>query len=626
MHSVPKRRSITFTGCWTCKARKIRCDERPSGCQNCELRGSVCGGYDIKLKWMTDPVVEPETPSKHSGQGRRRIGNDRGNSHRYHMGQIKRFLLDLDNDVALGVASAQDPFSTFPGLVRTPEHANVSLVPPRVLSVVLESQQESPLPAYSDESPVPLNQDPLEESVSETTASTTSSSSRSSNPHSPTGDAAAATNLVGHPLECLPLLQHVRFTFSHDNEVDVLIHHYGLHVADLLQPIVHTNNPYRELYFPSALEGAKSHASGGTEAIDVVQTALYHSIIASAAFHRWNCNKASDKYKQMGAHHRYHAICLLRSSVASHAPRPLYRLILMAVLSLITIGVISGAGDDYVVHLGATKELRRSRSRWTVLGAATRQLHEIAAFLGLMARTTSFRNSSTLWTASETEDKPSEDLAIESASCYEYMYGISPAIAAAIQDTCRYAEQLAWYRGQEQKHPPEDLLEACEALGERLLSWSSADGELALAPAGDDLMREVLNHHTCAWYHAALIYYYRRIQCFTAVDLVEEVDLVLEHMRAMEDFKLRPELVSSNRMAPITWPMFIASCEATPSKRPSCMEWWEQVKQYNLANIDKQCALIQLIWEKMAETQDRDADNVSWVDVYVTLGEDIIAV
>ncbi|SCU90925.1 LAFA_0F00914g1_1 [Lachancea sp. 'fantastica'] len=45
------RRAKTFTGCWTCRARKIKCDLRTPGCARCEKSGFRCGGYDIKLQW-----------------------------------------------------------------------------------------------------------------------------------------------------------------------------------------------------------------------------------------------------------------------------------------------------------------------------------------------------------------------------------------------------------------------------------------------------------------------------------------------------------------------------------------------------------------------------------------------
>lgn len=66
-----KRKSYTFTGyvfwllgccylttgflrCWTCRSRKVKCDERQtSGCWVCERAGLQCAGYDMNLCWVT---------------------------------------------------------------------------------------------------------------------------------------------------------------------------------------------------------------------------------------------------------------------------------------------------------------------------------------------------------------------------------------------------------------------------------------------------------------------------------------------------------------------------------------------------------------------------------------------
>lgn len=45
------KRSKTFTGCFTCRSRKIRCDLTKPYCKNCTKARLLCAGYDIKLRW-----------------------------------------------------------------------------------------------------------------------------------------------------------------------------------------------------------------------------------------------------------------------------------------------------------------------------------------------------------------------------------------------------------------------------------------------------------------------------------------------------------------------------------------------------------------------------------------------
>ena len=54
------RRSKTFTGCFTCRSRKIKCDLTKPQCEKCTRAGLICAGYDIKLRW-SDPIQYIQT-------------------------------------------------------------------------------------------------------------------------------------------------------------------------------------------------------------------------------------------------------------------------------------------------------------------------------------------------------------------------------------------------------------------------------------------------------------------------------------------------------------------------------------------------------------------------------------
>ncbi|KAM6536365.1 arginine metabolism regulation protein II [Fusarium falciforme] len=56
-----RKRTKTFTGCWTCRARKIKCDEGRPHCRQCREKRVTCEGYDARLQWLT-----PDTCGKSS--------------------------------------------------------------------------------------------------------------------------------------------------------------------------------------------------------------------------------------------------------------------------------------------------------------------------------------------------------------------------------------------------------------------------------------------------------------------------------------------------------------------------------------------------------------------------------
>lgn len=192
------------------------------------------------------------------------------------------------------------------------------------------------------------------------------------------------------------------------------------------------------------------------------------------------------------------------------------------------------------------------------------------------------------------------------------MYGITPCVAACIQATCRLGEYLSFY-DDGSEDIPDSLLLACEILGDRLLSWTFESENVSSMITPDDFTRGIFESHAKAWQTAALMFYSRRIQHCYKKDVSREATCVAEHMHAVEDAKARLGSEDADRMAPITWPAFIASCESTD--RDIWRAWWQRVQHYGIANIQKQWAIVQQIWQRCDEGRLLGLEDVSWIDV-----------
>lgn len=48
---VPIKRTKTYEGCWTCRARRVKCDRGRPICQRCMKAKFACEGYGIRLSW-----------------------------------------------------------------------------------------------------------------------------------------------------------------------------------------------------------------------------------------------------------------------------------------------------------------------------------------------------------------------------------------------------------------------------------------------------------------------------------------------------------------------------------------------------------------------------------------------
>lgn len=64
---MPPKRRKTFTGCWRCRERKVKCDGTRPHCQRCRYSQLQCTGYGIELRWAPPQQLAPSgallTPS-----------------------------------------------------------------------------------------------------------------------------------------------------------------------------------------------------------------------------------------------------------------------------------------------------------------------------------------------------------------------------------------------------------------------------------------------------------------------------------------------------------------------------------------------------------------------------------
>ncbi|KAG8353813.1 hypothetical protein FVEN_g8157 [Fusarium venenatum] len=549
---MPPPRAMTFTGCWTCKVRKVACDKRPIACKNCEKRGVTCGGYGIKLQWVSDSLAEARTNSRY--QGRRALKLDQ--TYPVHESEtIDMFLSHIDLDTQEGSSSRQGPFSVFSVREISPPEMDMS-------HTISESSPATTISQYGE------------------------------------------------------LLYY--------NQLKPLVEH---HVACQLP-----QSAVPDLYFDTEILLSSEPSGSSFELFSGVEyTSTSTSLTDQVPAIKCPLNQQSsiaeansDKTNSQNTSVVETGITQFRLSEAGSVAN--YQILMMAILSLVTIGVLSGEGEEFRLHIEAATQLRNARSRWKLMSRPSQQLNQVGTFLALLSRTMLFKPSSLPWRDSNEQATAAEDEAIQSSACYEYIYGIKPSIAVAINRACRLAEHLLRVREEGEQQIPDTLLEGCEELGDMLESWRLKEESPTPISSDDDLGVLIFTHQAKAWYAAALIYYYTRIQGAQPTDLIQEVTAVAEHMYAMEDIKSRlGVLIQDNPMAPITWPAFVASCNALGDMRQVWRTWWERMQCYKIGNITKQWSVVQMIWEILDIGKNRGA-QIDWTKAYDEVGICILAV
>lgn len=177
----------------------------------------------------------------------------------------------------------------------------------------------------------------------------------------------------------------------------------------------------------------------------------------------------------------------------------------------------------------------------------------------------------------------------------EFIYGITPCLALTIAKIIRLSEYLVFYAFET---IPETLAATCEELGDELSKYSVDSEEFSCIEANDGLMASIARAQATAFYNSALIYYYRSIQKCDRQDLRDEQRKALDAMQLAEDLKIA-SLSGDRWAAPISWPAFIASCEAPGELRGQWATWWIRVQSYGVSNYHKQWTVIQTLWAYM---------------------------
>jgi hypothetical protein len=134
-------------------------------------------------------------------------------------------------------------------------------------------------------------------------------------------------------------------------ETNLLFKHYSLHVANILQPLSHIGNPYRSLYVPAALEGSMEALAPAKSADQNVRLCIFHSLVATAAFHMSSCNSFLHKYHKTGILHRQMALRYMQLALAKGTSQSEYRHFMVALCSLLTIGVCTPSLFDIRIYL-----------------------------------------------------------------------------------------------------------------------------------------------------------------------------------------------------------------------------------------------------------------------------------
>ncbi|KJR83601.1 Zn(2)-C6 fungal-type DNA-binding protein domain containing protein [Sporothrix schenckii 1099-18] len=661
-------KSLTFTGCWTCRTRKVKCDERETnGCGVCEGAGLACAGYEVRLCWVTTGRDASQREKSYQRPSQR-LRQQKSQNHAPSLpGPRRRGLLHRHTGPVLSdddIMKALTTLDTMDGATRTETIGPFAIFQADGFKGSLEGKEEERL---QDTDNLPKTASATEDITTMLDAAlpaidldadpgkTHIDPSECVNPSSPIDNVVDTSPHLGLSM---PLLR--------DSQTAHLLYHFTNHVAELLQPVHHPGNPWRTTYFSFALEGCPELWLAQTTAspTSFASQSLFHSLLSAAAFHLRNATDGSVGYHRLALQHRIKALQALNAATLHPTNQQLYLIHLTAMLSLVTVDTMAGEDSDFPVHLKACYQLKKpagflDQELVDGGGSANSQIYSICRFLTLLARTTSPVIVARPW-ATDEEKEGGKNSSGEPATAtfnvpnfrdseraVEYMYGITPALGNMLAKTCQMAEHLAYYQQMAQACPGVRILrtlqQACAALGDELAAWTVDDEPFRLIEddeneAGQHTMREIARCQARAFHGAVLLYYYRTLQTYglhdrraapVSVDVHSQVQIIWAQLTTAEDLKdayYARFHGGLKRTAPMSWPAFIAACEAAPADRPLWVVWWERVNGYRIGNFARQWQIIQDVWQLQELAGLQGHGRIGWREALARTGKLVLPI
>ncbi|KAH6973716.1 fungal-specific transcription factor domain-containing protein [Ilyonectria sp. MPI-CAGE-AT-0026] len=452
--SLGRKRTKTFTGCWTCRARKIKCDEARPHCRQCRDKSLACEGYGSRLQWLA-----PETGSKTGSKTgfRSEIPSLTQQALRRHIpaeppasilswnqvDAILRFIDTLESGWASShsehVCASIHNFGVF-GLERpcpadvpnlpheignSPPKNNVPVdfttdpLPPGFLEP-LEPLQSFASPSYSETAAAwdlcnlhgdqshlqSLDFTDQQDSVA---SDVVLSNALSHIPQRPTqqdtpyfADDAKQTK-QSTPEETWHLVSYPQFRSIAPNAITeqerFLMSHYMNRVVNLFCVIDNRKSPWKTIHLPKVLQGAGELSFAGETTR--IRNALRNALLSISAFYLSNDSHTSHredeakKWGEVASRHRYDAIGLLKEGVEMDLygkERPKYKEFLATMLSMITINVMSGDTSTCSVHLDGAEQLITHMSiRKAKFSRKAHALHRIYLYLRVIYESTAVK-------------------------------------------------------------------------------------------------------------------------------------------------------------------------------------------------------------------------------------------
>ncbi|KAI6372864.1 hypothetical protein MCOR25_003601 [Pyricularia grisea] len=672
----PNKRVKTSTRCWTCRRRKVKCDEHKSVCGQCVAKQLDCEGYGARLRWM-DPGIDcvmRKCTSRH------RLGRSVPN-HRETVAllvcptRVVYLLYQIDQIADVHLLPL-DPGPTPVELSEVDEILRLidafadtqSLVPcETVNSLLLSNFGVFKRTADRDEKcivvPAP-ERGPCENNLSAPVILNEPEPRVTDNSHTLLRWgllAQPSPSLPGVPAQSSPSVDQQTSDKGSCEQEEVSPPSWeeqdeirrGGSVA-----FEFDTDHDKTIHLPRVLQSVGQLTVQGSSS--TTRDALRNTLLSISAFYLCNESRSKKSEEEAGRWSNHaiifqsRAIKLLKDAVegnATAASPPKYKELLATMLSMITINVMSGDNTTCGIHLDGTLRFLKYVTGWkSNYSPKARSLQRIYFYLRVIYESTTFQGLKTFSSSSvqdqpglssadpgeaafpspspsdimtlidaPKEQKPSHPTAPGvpmSMNTYECIYGVPQSLLVLLEQATNLINQVISARDEARSSSvPTHLKAQCNALESDIVDWDAEPCSLDHLVSGNKASSEIIRKTTLAFHNALIIYFAQHIPLIRFSYLRPHVKLVLDSIGAIEQLKSQTSILA----APLYWPVFIAGSEAFDRElQDGFKKWYRQVEFYGIASARTGSEVLARVWEAGTLTNPRMTSH--WRMVVERLG------
>ncbi|KAE8332938.1 fungal-specific transcription factor domain-containing protein [Aspergillus sergii] len=570
-----RKHTKTFTGCWTCRARKVRCDETKPQCLQCFRKGRKCEGYGVRLQWVRSDTEEQEGPCPSAARSNIIPDSRRVVFPSSHIDQILNTLDLLAYDDTANPREEVSHFIDCFGVLGTAgRHRNST-------SISSEAGFVSP-PGELDSTPPTTSQ-----------------------------------NLSPTPFLARPTSSHL------SSDENFLMYHYSHRVLYLFSVIDHEKSPWKTVHLPIALQAMGELSMQGSTSM--IREALLCTLLGISSFLLSNDGQSHMRtddalgWRAAASKYRCKAINLLRNAVECYfyaRSPPKYKEFLATTLSMITMDVISGDTDTCGIHLDGCFRLISQAQKWKRKYSTKAQtLHRIYFYLRTIYESTAPRSSRRTQHTDRSRDAPPDifcrdllgaqmsgfptginmDLETRTSSC-ERIYGIPHGLLLLLIEVIDLTDKLDEVRDADtSSQVPDSLMEECDQLEKAIIDWPAVVGLEGCTKVNTSISAKIVHQYTLAFHNALIIYFAQNIRQVGHRFLLPYVNQVLSSMETVESLKVGTQEALA---APLFWPVFIAaSATFDVEMQVRFRNWYSDVKVYRIESFRTGLHVLEDVWK-----------------------------